>query len=191
MTADLIFTLYSDKRTVFTFPEIAMLSGESDMARLKQRINYYVRTKKLINLRRGIYAKENYAPEELACKIFKPAYISLEYVLQKEGIVFQYNPVITVVSYLSRNLKIDNHQLHYRKIKDNILYNAAGITMSSTGISMATPERALLDKLYLDQAYYFDSTTALNKDKLVELLSVYQSARLEKTALTIIEHARY
>jgi hypothetical protein len=189
MAADLIFTLYRDTRTVFSFREIAMLTGETDMKRLKQRINYYVRTNKLNNLRRGIYAKDNYSPEELACKIFRPSYISLEYVLQKEGIVFQYNPVITVVSYLSRNLKIDNHLIHYRKIKDNLLYNATGITLIETGISIATPERALLDKLYLDSECYLDSTTALSKGGLMKLFGIYQSARIEKSMLNILESA--
>jgi hypothetical protein len=187
MNADLILTLYKDKRTVFSFREIAMLTGESDMARLKQRVNYYVRTNKLNNLRRGIYAKENYSPEELVCKIFKPSYISLEYVLQKEGIVFQYNPVITVVSYLSRNLKIDNHLIQYRKIKDVLLYNTAGITMNDSGISIATPERALLDKFYLDKEYYIDVANSLNKDELMKLFGIYQSARLKKSTLNILE----
>ncbi len=189
MAGDLILTLYQDERTVFSFREIAMLAGESDMARLKQRINYYVRTNKLNNPRRGIYAKEKYLPEELACKIFTPAYISLEYVLQKAGVVFQYNPAITTVSYLSRTLVVDNHQLYYRKLKNNVLYNTAGITMNDKGISMATPERAFLDKLYLDGAYYVDSTKGLNKDQVVKLFTVYQSPRLEKSALNMLNHA--
>ncbi len=189
MAADLILTLYKDERTVFTFLEMAMLTGEADASRLKQRLNYYVRTNKLINLRRGIYAKETYLPEELACKIFKPSYISLEYVLQKEGVVFQYNPVITVVSYLSRKLKINSHLIHYRKIKDDLLYNTTGITMNNKGISIATPERALLDKIYLDNEYYVDATNALKKDELMKLFSVYQSVRLEKSALNMLKNA--
>ena len=189
MATNLILALYKDKRTVFSFQEIAMITGEPDAARLKQRISYYVRTNKLINLRRGIYAKDTYFPEELACKIYKPSYISLEYVLQKAGAVFQYNPVITVVSYLSRKLNVDNHQIQYRKIKDNLLYNSAGITMNETGASMATPERAFLDKIYLDKEYHVDAATVLNKDELMKLFSMYQSVRLEKSALKILSNA--
>ncbi len=189
MATNLILTLYKDKRTVFSFQEIAMIAGEPDAARLKQRVNYYVRTNKLINLRRGIYAKDTYLPEELACKIYKPSYISLEYVLQKAGAVFQYNPVITVVSYLSRKLKVDNHLIQYRKIKDNLLYNSAGIAMNDMGISIAAPERALLDKIYLDKEYHVDATNVLNKDELMKLFSMYQSVRLEKSALNIISNA--
>lgn len=189
MAANLILALYKDKRTVFSFQEIAMIAGEPDAARLKQRINYYVRTNKLFNLRRGIYAKDKYSPEELACKIYTPSYISLEYVLQKAGAVFQYNPAITVVSYLSRKLKVDNHLIQYRKMKENLLYNSAGITMNDRGVSMATPERALLDKIYLDQECHVDVTSALNKDEITKLFSVYHSVRIEKSALNILTNA--
>ena len=78
MNADLIFELYKDKRTVFTLKEIALLINESNFIRLKQRIHYYVQTNKLKNLRRGIYAKDNYSPEELACKIYKPVYSNID-----------------------------------------------------------------------------------------------------------------
>ena len=102
MDKNLIFELYKNKRTVFSLQEIALLLDESNFVRLKQRIHYYVRTKKLKNPRRGIYAKENYSREELACKIYLPAYISMEYVLQKAGIIFQYYQYMTIISYLSR-----------------------------------------------------------------------------------------
>ncbi len=189
MAASLIFTLYKDKRTVFSFQEIAMIAGEPDAARLKQRINYYVRTNKLLNLRRGIYAKDNYSPEELACKVYTPSYISLEYVLQKAGAVFQYSPVITVVSYLSRKITVDNHQIQYRKIKDLSLYNPAGIAMNDAGVSMASPERALSDKIYLDRECHLDTTNVFRKDKLRELFNVYRSPRVEKSTLKMLTNA--
>lgn len=189
MATDLIFKLYQNERTVFSFREIAMIAGESNMDKLKQRINYYVRTKKLANPRRGVYTKENYSSEELACKIFTPAYISLEYVLQKAGVVFQYNPTITTVSYVSRMLEVDHHHLQYRKLKNSLLFNSAGITMNDKGISMATPERAFLDKIYLDKDFYVDLVKGLNREKIVKLFDVYQSASLEKSALNILAHA--
>ena len=180
MGADLIFELYKDKRTVFSLQEIAMLINESNFIRLKQRINYYVQTKKLKNLRRGIYAKENYSIEELACKIYKPAYISLEYVLQKAGIAFQYNSRITMLCYLSRTIEVDANSLIYRKIKNNVLYNTVGITRNNNGINIAIPERAFLDTLYLNTESYFDTIISLNKEVIFSMLSIYQSNQLQK-----------
>ena len=178
MHTDLIFEIYRDKRTVFTLQEIAMLVKEPDFGRLKQRIHYFVNRGKLRNIRRGIYAKDNYFPEELACKIYSPSYISLEYVLQKSGIIFQYSGQITNVSYLSRIIAVGDHELKYRKIKNNILYNTSCITRLDTGINIATPERAFLDTLYLNKESYFDSLHIINKDIVKDLLKIYQSEQL-------------
>ena len=189
MSQDLIYKLYSDKKTVFTLQEIAMLVDEPDFNKLKQRINYYVRTNKIKNPRRSIYTKEEYSVEELACKIYKPAYISLEYVLQKSGIVFQYNSRVTAISYLSRTINIDGYEIAYRKIKNDILYNTTGIIMYDNGISMATPARAFLDTLYLNKEYYFDSLEAIEKEEVRKILPVYQSGRLIKQVQKIIKDA--
>ena len=79
-----------------------MLVGESNFQSLNRKINYAIRTGKLLSPRKGIYVKPGYDPEELACAIYSPSYISLEYVLQKSGIIFQYDSQITVVSYLKK-----------------------------------------------------------------------------------------
>jgi len=188
MTAELIFELYKDKRTVFTFPEIAMLINEPNASKLKQRLNYYVRTKKLKNPRRGIYTKENYSVEEMACKVFKPAYISLEYVLQKAGIIFQYYTQVTNISYLSRTININGHLFEYRKIKNDILYNTTGIEIRDNGISIASPERAFLDILYLKKEFSFDSIESLNKKFVFSILPIYQSDKLTNRAQNLFKH---
>lgn len=180
MGKDFIFEIYKDRRSVFSIQEIAILIEEPDFNRLKQRINYYVKKRKLRNIRRGIYVKENYSPEELACKIFTPAYISLEYVLQKAGIIFQYSENITVVSYLSRTTEVDGHVLKFRKLKDEILYNTTGINMDDSGIACALPERALLDILYLNGEFHFDTLNNLNRETIQSLLPVYRSAQMGK-----------
>lgn len=189
MGQDLIYKLYNDKRTVFTLQEIAMLVDEPGFNKLKQRINYYVRTGKIENPRRSIYTKENYSVEELACKIYRPAYLSLEYVLQKSGIVFQYNSRVTTISYLSRTINIDGSEFVFRKIKNEILYNTTGIIMYDNGISIASPARALLDTLYLNKEYYFDSLERIDKEKVLDLLPVYQSTRLTNQVQKLLKDA--
>jgi hypothetical protein len=177
---DFIQEVYKDNRTVFTFGEIALLLEESDAGKLRQKINYYVKNKAILNLRRGIYAKENYNAEELACKIYSPAYLSLEYVLQKESVIFQYNEELTIISYLSRVISVDNLKLSLRKIKNEILVNPLGIIINDNGINIATPERALLDMLYLNKEFYFDNLAVIDHEKVRSLLPVYYSASLRK-----------
>lgn len=175
---DFIQEVYKDKRTVFTFGEIAMLLEESDAGKLRQKIHYYVKNNAILNIRRGIYAKENYNAEELACKIYSPAYLSLEYVLQKEGVIFQYNEEFTMVSYLSRKIVINNLILSLRKIKNEILVDSLGIICNDNGINIATPERALLDMLYLNKEFHFDNLTGIDRENIKALLSIYNSANL-------------
>lgn len=168
---------------------MALLVHEPDFVRLKQRLHYYVITNRLRNPRKGIYVKENYSPEELACKIYTPAYISLEYVLQKSGIIFQFSNHITIVSYLSRTIHVDEHILRYRKIKNEIFYYTDGISMYNNGISIASPERAFLDILYLNKIFYFDSLQGLNKEAVFNLLPAYKSNKLNKFVQNLFKNA--
>jgi hypothetical protein len=108
---ELILSIYQDNRTVFRLKDIAMLTDETNFQALNKKLNYHVRTGKLQNPRKGIYTKPDYDPEELACTLYTPSYISLESVLQKSGIVFQFDSRISIVSYLSRSIEI-GHQTY-------------------------------------------------------------------------------
>ncbi|MBW7887471.1 MAG: hypothetical protein H3C35_03795 [Bacteroidetes bacterium] len=185
---NLIYTLYNDKRTVFRLKDAAMLAGETNFVSLNLKLNYYVRTGKLKNPRKGIYCKPTYSTEELACKIFAPAYISLEYVLQKAGVTFQYDSRVTVVSYVSRNIEIENKIFSFRKIKNNLLVDARGIERQTNGVNIAAPERAFLDILYLNGETHFDNLNPLKREKIEELLSLYQSKALAKRVKKIYGH---
>ena len=99
--------------------------------------------------------------------------------LQQAGVVFQYDSAITSVSYLSREIEMDGRIFRYRQIKSEILYNLEGIELRDN-ISIATPERALLDMMYLHSECYFDNLNAINKRCVMKLLPIYQSQRLNE-----------
>lgn len=179
MKNDLIFKIYKDNRSVYRLSDIALLLGESDVQSLSKNLNYYVHSGKLLNPRKGIYAKSAYDKKELICILYTPSYISLEYVLQKAGIIFQYDSGLTAVSYLSRELSIDNQNYRYRKIKGEILINTLGIQRNINNINIATPERAFLDMLYLNKDFYFDNINSLNKELVQQLIPIYSSKTLQ------------
>jgi hypothetical protein len=166
---------------VFRITDIALLLNIEKTDSLRKILNYYVQTKKLLNPRKGFYAKENYKPEELACLLYPPTYISLEYVLQRAGIIFQYDSAITNVSYLSREMEIGSQTLRYRRIKGTVLTNTTGIILNKDHINIAGPERAFLDMLYLNKHFYFDNLHILNKKTVAKLLPIYNSQAFEKT----------
>ena len=174
---NIVFGLSEVPRTAFNTNSISLLLNEKRDDSLAKKLNYYVQKGLLLNPRKGIYAKKHYNPEELAGLVFVPSYISLEYVLQQAGVVFQYDSAITSVSYLSREIEMDGRIFRYRQIKSEILYNLAGIELRDN-ISIATPERALLDMMYLNSECYFDNLRAVSKRCVMQLLPVYQSQRL-------------
>ncbi len=184
---DLISSIYLSDRTIFRLIDIAMLTGISNFTSLNKSLNYYVGKGLIQNPRKGIYAKPRYNKEELACSIFSPSYISLEYVLQKAGVIFQYDSRITMVSYLSRNIIVENQVYSFRKIKSDILLNPQGI-INNENINIACPERAFLDLFYLDKDYYFDNIDVLNKDKIYALLPAYESKALTERVKKLIKY---
>lgn len=180
--------IYPDSRTVFRLIDIAMLTGEEDFQSLNKSLNYFVRTGKLGNPRKGIYTKPAFRKEELANTIFTPSYISLQYVLQKEGIIFQYDSGITSVSYLSRTISVDNIQLSYRKLKDTILVNTTGLSQMGGIINIASPERAFLDLLYLESQFYFDRIDILDRSQVLKILPIYESKALTRRVEKIMKN---
>jgi hypothetical protein len=175
---NIVLAIFRDIRTVFRLNEIAMLVGETNFQSLNKKLNYYVRTGKLQNPRKGIYTKPDYSLEELACSIFTPSYISLEYVLQKSGVVFQFDSSITAISYLSRSIEVSGRTYRFRKIKGEILVNTTGIIRQENHINIASVERAFIDLMYLNSEYYFDNLKPINKQIIHKLLPLYKSKTL-------------
>jgi len=182
---DILFKIYKDSRTVFRINDIALLI-DSDDRLLYQKLNKLVKKGNLLNIRKGIYAKEGYKSEELACLLYTPTYISLSYVLQRNGIIFQFDSTITNISYLNREIYVNEQSIQYRQIKSEILLNTAGI-INKDNINIATQERAFLDTLYLNGFFYFDNIKPLNINKIYELLPIYNSASLIKETEKILK----
>jgi hypothetical protein len=185
--ADVLFSIYQNPATVFRLLDVALITGITNRQLLSARLNYYVRNRKLQNPRKGIYTKANYSTEELACKLFTPSYISLEYVLQKSGVVFQYDAAISSVSYLSRSIGIESQSYTFRKIKSEILVNDAGINRLPNGVNIASPERSLLDLLYLNPVAWFDNIHTIDVKKVMALLPFYQSVALTARTKKLFE----
>lgn len=179
MDNDLILKLYSRPETVFTVAEIAQFfPGISDES-LRDRLYYFTKAGKLMRLRHGIYAKKGFNPLELANKVYRPSYISLETVLAKGAVTFQYYETIFAASYLTREVKIGKTNIQYRRLEHSVLTNPAGIRRES-GYFIASVERAFLDAIYIYKNYHFDNLGAIDWKKANSLKKIYKSRLLEK-----------
>ncbi len=159
---------------------MALLWEETNPINLKSKIGYYAKQGVLIRLTRGIFAKnKNYNPKELATSIYTPSYISFETVLREAGVIFQHYDTIFVAGPWPLTKKIDQHTFTFRKLKDSVLFNPIGIK-NENNFSIATPERAFLDMIYLFPKYYFDNLKSINWELCFELVKIYDNQQLIK-----------
>jgi len=183
-----ISEILRSSKTVFTFKDISLIWGDVDKKATIDAVNYYVKTGELYRIRRGIYAKDkNYNKLELATRIFTPAYVSFESVLTQAGINFQFYEKITITSYHTREIIVDGQKYSYKKIQDLILTNSIGVEhMCET--SIASPERAFLDSIYIYKDYHFDNLGSLNWDKVFEILPIYKNKKMVKRVNEFFEY---
>ncbi|MCC6962536.1 MAG: type IV toxin-antitoxin system AbiEi family antitoxin domain-containing protein [candidate division Zixibacteria bacterium] len=187
---DYIKILLRSKKTVFSIKDIALLWGDPGTNAARARLKYYVQAGDLHRIRQGLYAKDrDYDRLELASRIFTPSYVSFETVLAKAGVTFQFYNRIFVATYLTREIVCDGQTYQFRKVKDVILSNSVGVDNVGER-SIATPERAMLDTLYVNTDYHFDNLTPLNWEKVFELLPLYDNKRMAKQVNALHKHFR-
>lgn len=183
-----ILSILRSKSSVFTLKEILISSGLAEADLLKRRLHYYVKKGELYSVRRGLYAKDkNYDRLELATKIFTPSYVSFETILSEAGVIFQHYKKIFVATYQTKEIECDKQLYSFRKVKDDILTNTAGIENRGNYFA-ASKERAFLDVLYLNKDYHFDNLAPLDFGKIEALLAVYQNKRMDKQVKKYFEH---
>jgi predicted transcriptional regulator of viral defense system len=177
MKNQLLIELHKQPQTVFTIKEISLLMPEVRFANLNNQVAYLAKQGAIKRLARGIYAKDQYNPLELANKLYAPSYISLETVLLSAGITFQHYEQIFSVSYLTRTVEINGHTFQYHQLNKKILLNKRGL-IERDNLTIASAERAFLDAVYLYKDYHFDNLGALDWDKVFELVDLYESKAL-------------
>jgi len=177
---NLVAKLYQTSKTILTNKDLALIWEETSPNNLKAKTAYYVKQGALIRLIRGVFAKDKkYNVKELAASIYTPSYISFETVLREAGIIFQHYDTIFVAAHWPATKKIDKHNFTFRKLKDSVLYNSVGVK-SKNNYSMATPERAFLDTIYLFPKYHFDDLKTINWELCHELVKIYNNKQLIK-----------
>ena len=117
----------------------------------------------IVKLRQGFYAfresilQPNFA-FFLSNFIYKPSYVSLHTALAFYGIIPEAVTQVTAVSSLkTANFRNDAAQFSYKKIKPDLFFGYEQKTFSNRAISIATPEKAILDLLYLYPFYNTES----------------------------------
>lgn len=167
--------LLESKNTVFTVSELKMLFKIANSSQINEILQTMKKQNIVKNLTYWIWTLQDYDKLELASKLRSYSYISLEYVLQKNGIIFQsYEKTITLISNNTFAKKIDWLNFEYHKIKNDILTNPLWLQYTWK-YYIATPERAICDMVYLYKNISFDNILSLDTKLLTELGEIYPS----------------
>lgn len=175
---NLITKLFQTPKTIFTSKDLALFWAINNKDNLKSKISYYAKRGGLIRLTRGVFAKDkNYNPKELV-NIYTPSYVSFETALREAGIIFQHGNEIFAAGPISRTIIVDNNKVVFRKIKQEALFNKAGIK-NKENYSIAEKERAFLDMIYLFPDFYFDNLRAIDWGRCFDLVKIYRNKALD------------
>ncbi len=169
---DKIRLLLRDGRDFYHTQDLAVLWGISNSNTLYTNIKRYTQRGILNNLFKGFYSikpLDEIDPVALGLASLRSyGYLSTESVLAENGIIFQEIKYVTLISDVSRRLRIGNHDFLIRKMKDEYLYNDVGIIVGKK-TRKASLERAVADMLYLNSNYYFDAPDSVNWEKVEEI----------------------
>ena len=113
----------------------------------------------LVKLRRGYYAFPEYLNQRdfslyISNRIYKPSYISLHTALAFYGMIPEAVVQITAVSSL-KTAEFENEfgTYTYKKMREDLIFGYELLPFGDRSILFATPEKALLDLLYLYPFY--------------------------------------
>jgi len=168
--------LLLESKPYLTKMEVSLLLGKKGK-NLDKKISQLLKKGDLISLKKGLYISKSYIEKELPLTLeyvanvqYFPSYLSLEYVLQKDGLIPE-----AVYAYTSISLKptqIFRNRLGtfiYRTIKSQ-LYTGYQLVRYNQNyqIKVASKAKALFDLLYLKPL----PTTARGKEQVIADLRI-------------------
>ena len=171
--------LADSKRTVFRTKDMQGLWQESPK-------NTIISAKRMVGkglilkLAKGYYAlNKEYDIYELANLIISPYYISFGSALFYWSVCFQAGNTINSVSLLNYEKKIEDKIYKYYAMKKELFFNLEGIVFKDN-ISIAVPERAILDSFYFGFLINIDNEEKINFTYLKKTSLFYPKVTQEK-----------
>ena len=164
--------LVESGRTVFTPLDLRMF-WQAKALNAKISAVRMVEKGLLARLTSGIYAlNERYNRHELANRIVSPSYVSFHAALFYAGINFQARGQIGSVALRGHHKKVGDTRYTYVAMKKGLFFDSEGV-VARDGVTMALPERAILDSYYFGYLPDIDDAGKLNTTFLKKLSAMY------------------
>jgi predicted transcriptional regulator of viral defense system len=139
------------------FPSSLLLAGRGSAGAVRRQLDRWVKSGRLLQLRRGVYAvappyrTEAPHPFLAANHLRKPSYVSLQSALSHYGMIPEFVPVTTsVTTGRPEELETSLGRFLFRHVKKLAFFGYTPKEISrGQPVFLASPEKALLDLFYL------------------------------------------
>lgn len=164
---------------LFTIKDLKKLFPED--AYIKTSVSRLLGRGELVQVVRGVYTinRNDLDIEKVATQLYYPSYISFESALARYGIINQGRYGLTLATTRhSKQMTIAGVECNYSRLKPALFFGFDLIE----GVFLASPEKALLDELYLiclgkrkveTSDWYLDS---LDRQKIQEYIQPFNSS---------------
>jgi predicted transcriptional regulator of viral defense system len=156
---------------VFSAQEVKAIFHKEE--NILEQIAFWIKRGYLTRVEKGLYVltnrKDEIDPMVLASKIYRPSYLSTEFALNYYGIIPDIPGTYTSVTSrktISYNNEFGNY--FYQKIKKDFFTGYVGKEINGISFNLATPEKAILDYIYL------------NKNKIVASDDYWRELRIDE-----------
>lgn len=174
-----------------------LLAGDVDPAAVRSQLSSWVKTRRIRQLRRGLYAlAEPYAkvtphPFLIANRLAEPSYVSLQSALAYEGLIPEHVPVVTSITTRRPGLRsTPAGSFHYTHLKSERIFGFQSIEVSPNQFArIATPEKAIIDlwtvmpnsdKPEFIETLRLQNTESIDLDKMERLISEQPRRKLSR-----------
>lgn len=156
---------------VFSAQEVKAIFHKEE--NILEQIAFWIKRGYLTRVEKGLYVltnrKDEIDPMVLASKIYRPSYLSTEFALNYYGIIPDIPGTYTSVTS-RKTITYDNEfgKYFYQKIKKDFFTGYVGKEINGISFNLATPEKAILDYIYL------------NKNKIVASDDYWRELRIDE-----------
>ncbi|HAE85619.1 MAG TPA: hypothetical protein DCG78_03810 [Anaerolineaceae bacterium] len=200
MIFDTLLQLVGDEPV---FESALLLAGDVDPRLIQQQLSRWVRSGKIYKLRRGLYAlappyqKRKPHPFLVANYLQRGSYVSLQSALAHYSLIPEVTYVTTSVSH-SRPERIETPLgvFEFRHVKRELLFGYELQDLGGQSAFIATPEKALLDLIYLQpggetEAYLqelrLQNLEQLNSERLQFYAERFNMLKMRKAAERLVD----
>jgi len=183
------------------FGSSLLLAGNINPKNVRLQLTRWVNSRRIYRLRRGVYSlappyqKVQPHPFLVANHLQRASYVSLQSALAFYSLIPEnVHTTVSVTTGRPERLETPLGIFEFRHIKSNLLFGYHMIDLGGQNALVATPEKALLDLVYLQpggvstkylQGLRLQNFDRLNRDLLMKQSKVFDSPKMSKAAKVI------